>query len=115
MAKRKGASRNRWIIEFRSIDPSRDAIVAYKTKVEAIYVAADFVADTAKLELDTFGDDFEAAEDLKELIAMVKSGMLVEAVEGWLEYQNEYDPEDKIAIGPAGSVSDKPHDFMVVV
>lgn len=115
MAKRKGSSRNRWIIEVRSIDPSRDAVVAYKTKVEAVYAAADFVATAAKFELDTFGDDFEAAEDLKELIAMVKSGMLVEAVEGWLEYQSEHDPEEKIAIGPAGSISDQSHDFLAVV
>lgn len=113
MAKRK--RRDLWVIEFTSIDPSRDATVAYEGRDEAVGVAADFVRDNAKGELEQFewepGD--EAPETLKAILGLLDRGKKEEAVVGWLEYQGEHEPNERIAIGPSGSVSDSPWDFPV--
>lgn len=110
MAKKK---RDLWIIEFTSIDPSQDATVAYKSREEAIDIAAEFAKDQAKNDLEQFewkpGE--EAPERLKSILGLLEQGKKEEAILEWLDYQGEYDPDEKIAIGPSGSVSDSPWDF----
>lgn len=111
MAKKK--KRNLWIIQFGSIDPSQDATVAYESREEAVEIAADFVRDQAKSELEGIGWEpgDEAPEKLKEILELLKQGKKEGAIVEWLDYQGEYDPSEKIAIGPSGSVSDSPGDF----
>lgn len=111
MAKRK--KRELWIIQFGSIDPSLDSTVAYESREEAVNVAADFVRDQAKEELEGIGWEpgDEAPEKLKGILELLRQGKKEDAIIEWLDYQNEYDPREKIAIGPSGSVSDSPGDF----
>ncbi len=110
MAKKKG---ERWVIEFKSVDPSRDIKVAYDNRAKAVEAALDFIKDAAKSELKDIewqeGDD--APEMLNEVLDAIKDQDADEAIIGWLRYQQEYNPEEGIAIGPSGSVSDSPWDF----
>lgn len=112
MAKKLGG-RDLWIIEYKNIDPSRDAIVAYESRKEAIEAAADFVRAAAEGELEGIGwePEDEAPKMLKEILRSFEEGSLEDAIVEWLEYQSEYDPNERIAIGPSGSVSDRAHDF----
>jgi len=101
-----------WIIEWTEDDSSRDTTVAYDTKEEAIEIAAEFAAKKAHDELTCFEwDDDEAVEMLEEVIKLYEEKDPVGAIKAWLDYQNEYDPDERIAIGPSGSVSDRATDF----
>lgn len=109
----KKTKRDLWIIEFTSIDPSRDSTVAYDSRQEAMDVAASFVKDHAKEELERFewGPEDEAPGKLKAILGFLKQGKKEDALLEWLDYQGEYNPDESIAIGPSGSVSDSPWDF----
>lgn len=111
VAKKK--KRELWIIQFGNIDRSRDATVAYESREEAVEIAADFARDQAKIELEQIewdpGD--EAPKKLKEILELLKQGKKEDAIVEWLDYQGDYDPREKIAIGPSGYVSDSPGDF----
>lgn len=115
MAKAKRKTHDLWIIEFRSIDPSRDATVAYESRAEAIKVAINFIQNNAKDELERFefepGD--EAEELLRNILRDLEAGKVEDAIMGWLDYQGEFEPDEKFAIGPSGSVSNSPMDFPV--
>lgn len=111
MAKHK--KRDLWIIQFGSIDPSQDTTLAYESREEAVNIAADFVRGRAQEELEGigWGPEDEAPEKLKGILELLKQGKKEDAIIEWLDYQGEYDPNEKIAIGPSGSVSDRPGDF----
>jgi len=113
MARAKKKARELWIIEFTSIDPSQDATVAYDSREEAVKVAVDFIKDEAKGELEGIGwePDDEAPKMLRDILGLLEQGKKEEAIQVWLEYQGEYDPREKIALGPSGLVSGKPRDF----
>lgn len=113
MAKKKRGGSELWVIEFHNIDPSREATVAYKSRKEAIDVAAEFVGDQAKYDLESYGweEGDEAPEMLKSILKNLKEGKKEDAIVEWLGYQREYDPREGISIGPSGLVSDSPFDF----
>lgn len=114
MAKKKKL--DLWIIQFGNIDPSQGATVAYESREEAVEIAADFVRDQATSELEEIGWEpgDEAPEKLSGILDLLKQGKKEHAIVEWLDYQGEYDPSEKIAIGPSGSVSDSPGDFPMV-
>lgn len=113
MANKKKKGRDLWVIEFTSIDSSQDSIVAYESRKEAVGVAVDFIQDEARRWLEELewepGD--QAPEMLEGILKSVADKKFDEAIVGWLEYQGEYEPDERIAIGPSGSVSDSPGDF----
>jgi len=106
-----------WVIEYTDSGARETDIIAYKNRAEALDAASEFVrtaAEDAIKEIESFersqGDD-EETEVLKEMLAHVKAGRKEEAVFAWLDYQHERNTDQKIAIGPSGSVSDSPWDF----
>lgn len=109
----KNPKNGAWIVEYTSSDPSQDETVAYDSREEAVAAAADFAGEKAKSELDgiEWEPEDEAPELLQEIVAAAGDGRHDAAVSLWLEYQNEYDPDEKIAIGPSGSVGSGPADF----
>lgn len=113
MPKKGSRGRDLWVIEFSSVDTSQDATVAYGSRKEAIDAAVDFVKYHAKEERGAFEwkPEDPAPEVLDQILTDIKQGKMEEAIMGWLDYQSEYDPDEKIAIGPSGSVSDSAGDF----
>lgn len=100
-----------WIITFTNIDPSRNATLAYRDRAEALGVAAEFVKGAAQRELEDIDwEDEEAPTMLRDVLAKVDVDPAA-AIMGWLEYQQEYDPSETIALGPSGAVSASPGDF----
>jgi hypothetical protein len=112
----KGKKRELWVIEYTGMDPSRDATVAYRSREEAVGAAADFIREAANYWLEALEWDpaDKAPEMLKEILRDLDEGKVDNAIMGWLDYQGEYDPDDRIAIGPSGSVSQSPHDFAYI-
>lgn len=110
MAKRKNAL---WVIEFTSPDPSSESTNAYHTRKEAIDHACAWIKYNAEQDLESigWGDDDEAPKLLRQALDAIKAKRFASAVWAWLEYQNEYDPSEKIAIGPSGYVSDRASDW----
>lgn len=113
MAKKK--KRDLWIIEYTGNDPSREATVAYRSRAEALRAATDFIREAVKYDLEGFnwGPEDEQPGMLKEILQDLDKGKVDDAIVGWLEYQGEYEPDERIAIGPSGLVSDSPHDYYV--
>jgi hypothetical protein len=109
----KGKKHDLWIIEFTSIDPSRDTTLAYRSRAEAVEAAVDFIRGGANhwLEALEWEPDNPAPEMLKSVLRALDDGRRDDAIIGWLEYQEEYNPDDRIAIGPSGSVSQSPLDY----
>src|SRR3990170_4834253 len=109
MAKMK--KRDTWIIEWTGVDPSRDATVAYPSRAEAVDIAAEFIREAAEYWLEALEWDSEnkAPGMLKEILRDLDERKVDDAIMGWLEYQEEFDPDDRMAIGPSGSVSDSPY------
>lgn len=114
--KKKRGSRTPWIIEITSVDPSRDATTAYRSRKAAIEEAIHFITGAAKDELEgiEWEKDDEAPTALKAILDDIAAGRFDAAITGWLDYQGDFDPGDKIALGPSGSVSDKSHDFSAI-
>lgn len=112
MAK-KSKSRELWAVQFISPDTSREGIMAYHSRKEAIASAVDFIAYEAKEALEGIGwdPDDEAPKLLKAALDAIAAKKFDDAVRAWLEYQDEYDPQDQIAIGPSGDVSSRAMDF----
>lgn len=112
-AELSGKRRDPWIIKFTDSGAREEGIVSYRNREEAIKAAVDFVGTEAKNELDRFEwePDDEAPTLLKEILKSISNKKHDEAIVSWLEYQSNFDPEEKIAIGPSGSVSDSPWDF----
>jgi hypothetical protein len=110
MAKRTG---DLWVIEFDSPDSSQCFTNAYHSKAEAVDIAIGWIKDSAQRELDQFEwkSGEEAPEMLKEILQQIDQNQYDEAIYGWLEYQSEYDPEETIAIGPSGQVSERASDY----
>lgn len=109
MAKR---SKDLWVIEFSSPDPSHEGINAYPSRKEAISAAVAFIGYEAMEALEGIGwTDPEPPKLLKEILQAIKDGKYDDAIVSWLEFQSEYTPEDVISIGPSGYVSSSPHDF----
>lgn len=107
------SKKEKWIIEYTDIDSSRDATVAYDSRAKAIEAAFDFVRIQAQDEHSAFvwEQHDEAPKKLLKILEDVKAEKKDAAIVGWLEYQSEFDPQEKIALGPSGSVSDRAHDF----
>lgn len=108
--------RDAWLVRFESVDPSRDATLSYKNRALAVSAAARFARSEAERELEDIQWDpgEEAPEMLRGVVALANAGSDREAVLGWLEYQSEYDPPERIEIGPSGFLSGSPHDFLVL-
>lgn len=106
-------SRDLWIIEFDSPDSSLCFTNAYPSKEAAVKMAISWIRNVANLELDQFEwKPGEAApEMLKEILKAIDEKRFDDAIYDWLEYQSEYDPEETIAIGPSGQVSDSASDY----
>ena len=106
-----------WVIQYEDVDPSRDGIVAYHSRAEAVEAAADFARTEAVDELDNLGerdlnDEDTSIHDLLEgVIEDATAGRFDDAVRQWLAYQNAANPNVRIAIGPSGSVSASEYDF----
>jgi len=101
-----------WVIEFTSPDPACTFTNAYPSRQKALEAAGDFIKYQAKEELDGIGwESDEAPTLLKAALEAVAKGRLDDAVTSWLEYQDEYDPSEKIAIGPSGQTSGRSMDF----
>lgn len=109
--------RDTWLVQYENPDPSRDGTLSYENRARAVEAAARFARRQAERELDDLEWDpgEEAPELLREVIALANAGLDREAVLGWLEYQSEYDPPERIKIGPRGFLSDQPHDFEALV
>jgi hypothetical protein len=111
MAKKK--KKDLWVIEFDDIDPRGEGTLAYESRAEAEKAAADFIRDTAKSELKNIGweEDHPAPKMLTEILRYLDEGKIRDAIVGWLDYQQEYTPEEKISIGPSGLVSALPWEY----
>jgi len=109
----KAGKKRRWVIKFMGPDSSSESTDAYDSQEEAIDVAVGWIKSTAEGELNDFewdeGD--EAPEKLRSILAHIQKRELIEAISEWLDYQEESDPQEKIAIGPSGSVSTNAGDF----
>lgn len=105
-------SKELWVIEYSSPDTSHEGIVAYRSRKEAINAAIAWIGYEAleALEGIEWSED-EAPKLLTEILQAIKEGRYDDAIVSWLEFQEEYTPEDGISIGPSGSVSKSPHDF----
>jgi len=109
--------KQRWIIEWTNIDSSQDATTAYDTKEEAFKVAADWIKETAQRELDSqefdMSDDYDKAvhEQFTIMLDDLKKGDQRSAISQWLDYQGEFEPDEKMAIGPSGNVCERQGDF----
>ena len=105
-------SKELWVIEFSSPDPSSESTNAYHSREEAVEHACRWIKYTAKQELDgiEWSDD-EAPKLLREALAAIEEGRQDDAILSWLEFQQEYDPDEQISIGPSGEVSPLPGDF----
>lgn len=106
-------SKEFWVIEFSSPDPSHESINAYENRKEAVNAAVAFIGYEALEQLEGIGweKNDEAPKLLTEILQSIKDGKYDDAIVSWLEFQSEYTPEDVIAIGPSGYVSSSPHDF----
>ena len=108
----KRPKRDLWVIEFESPDSSQCFTNAYPSKEKAVAAAVAFIEYTAKDELEGIDwDEPEAPALLKAALDAIKSKKFDDAIMSWLEYQGDFDPQEKISIGPSGSVSDSPHDY----
>lgn len=106
-------SKELWVIEYSSPDPSHEGIRAYPNRKEAVISAIAFIGYEALESLEGIGWEKgdEAPKLLTEILQAIKDGKYDDAIVSWLEFQREYTPEDVIAIGPSGYVSSSPHDF----
>lgn len=108
----KAEADEKWVIEFTSPDPALTFTNAYANRQEAIQAATAFISVQAEEELDgTEWDEPEAPALLNRAIEAIAKGALDDAVEAWLEYQDEFDPSEKIALGPSGQTSGRALDF----
>lgn len=113
--KPKKSRKDLWIVEFQSPDSSHEGIVAYANRAEAVGAACGFIKYQAKEELEGIEwTEPEAPDLLKQALAAIEAHKWDEAIYAWLEFQNEFDPQDKIAIGPSGDVSDRASDFALL-
>lgn len=102
-----------WVIEFLSPDTSHEGINAYPSRKEAVTTAIAWIGYEAMEALE--GIDWsrdEAPKLLREILQAIKDNRYDDAIVSWLEFQQEYTPEDGISIGPSGQVSSSPHDFV---
>lgn len=122
----KGKSkRSRWAIEWESPDTSVEGITTYEDMQEALEAAADWIKNEAggdlensrlRKEADSDDDpwteqDEERTDLLKSILNHIKSGALADAIGEWLDYQDDVDRQDRMSIGPSGSVTDRSSDF----
>jgi len=104
--------REPWVVQFSSPDPSHEGINAYKSRAEAVRAAVAFIGYEAMESLEGIDwDKDDAPAQLREILQFIKDGKYDDAIVAWLEFQQEYTPEDVIAIGPSGEVSSSPHEF----
>lgn len=114
MPKQPKRSKELWVIEYSSPDPSHESINAYESRKEAITAAIAFIGYEALEALEGIEWDMdEAPKLLKEILQSIKDGKYDDAIISWLDFQQEYDNEDQIAIGPSGQVSKSAGDFIL--
>lgn len=102
-----------WIIEFQSPDPSLCFTNAYHNKKEAVERAIGWIKNIANLELDQFEWTDQIAPDmLREILEAIKNKDYDDAIVQWLDFQEEYDPDEQIALGPSGFVSPRSMDYL---
>ncbi len=82
-------------------DPSRDGSDVYDSEEEMLRALAGRVRGLAREERE----NYELGDDELEVLEMIDEDLsrerLREAVEGWLTYQSDYDPDEEIEIeGP---------------
>jgi hypothetical protein len=102
-ARARGA-RDRWIVRVKERDPSRGGSDVYDSEEEMLRVLAGGIRTLIRRERDDYELDDDALEALAEIDEDLSRERLREAVEGWLEYQSNYDPDEQIEIeGPGWS------------
>lgn len=124
----KGRKSKRWAIHWQSPDTSQEGTTVYDNMQEALEAACSWIKDQADMELDGLRntkkdveagsehvswseEDDEHVELLEGVLKDIEANKLAEAVENWLEYQGDTDPQDRIEIGPSGDVTDSASDF----
>jgi hypothetical protein len=101
---RARAAGGRWIVRVKDRDPSRSGSDVYDSEEEMLRLLAGGIRTLIRRERD----DYELDDDQIDALDMIDQDLsrerLRDAVDGWLEYQRMYDPDEQFEIeGPGWS------------